>query len=524
MTEGSGAGGVRIAELVGTLSYAADLGLGQPMEHGMRRTVIALRLAELVGASQPEREATYYLGLMMNAYCHADAAEQAQWFGDDISFKGDGFDTLGMNTAQMIAFLLRRIGYSWQWRRTRETAAQLSRHRPEADQYLPHHPLHPGSTVRGQDRVGRGGVHRNRSGLRTVGRQRVNRTACAESRSRCPRGSSSSPGRSRCSSGGAGSNRRWPWRAGARGAEFDPLLVDLFCRHATEVLAGLDEASRWEVIMAAEPRLSRRVDGPELDAVLVAMADLVDLKSPYLSGHSRGVANLAAEAARVAGLSLDDVVIVRRAGLLHDLGRLGVSNTIWDKPGPLTDAEIERVRLHPYLTDRMLARVAPLAASREVAARHHERLDGSGYPRGLTAASLTPADRLLATADVYHAMTEPRPHRPALDPGEAARVLSAEVRAAHLDGDAADAVLTAAGHRRSARRVGPAGLTAREVEVLGLLARGRSNKEIARLLSISPKTAANHVEHIYAKLAVGSRAAATLYASQHGLVGAFETA
>ena len=106
---------------------------------------------------------------------------------------------------------------------------------------------------------------------------------------------------------------------------------------------------------------------------------------------------------------------LRRAGLIHDLGRLGVSNAIWDKPGPLTDAELERVRLHPYLTDRMLARVGALGRSREIAARHHERLDGSGYPRGLTAAALTPSDRLLAAADVYHAMTEPRPHRPALD-------------------------------------------------------------------------------------------------------------
>ena len=523
MADGSRAGGVRIAELVGTLSYAADLGLGQPMEHGMRRTVIALRLAELAGASQPEREATYYLGLMMNAYCHADAAEQAQWFGDDISFKGDGFDTLGMNTAQMIAFLLRRIGshgggvarakrlLSFPVTGQKLINTFLTTHCTLGAQFGARIGLDAAAcTAIGQAYEqwdGKGQPHRLRGDEISLPARLVQFAGPVEVFVR-RRGLESALAMAR--------------RRG--GAEFDPLLVDLFCRHAAEVLAGLDQAARWEVIMAAEPRLSRRVDGPELDAVLVAMADLVDLKSPYLSGHSRGVANLVAEAARVAGLSLDDVVIVRRAGLLHDLGRLGVSNTIWDKPGPLTEAEIERVRLHPYLTDRMLARVAPLAASREVAARHHERLDGSGYPRGLTAASLTPADRLLATADVYHAMTEPRPHRPALDPGEAARVLSAEVRAAHLDGDAADAVLTAAGHRRSARRVGPAGLTAREVEVLGLLARGRSNKEIARLLSISPKTAANHVEHIYAKLAVGSRAAATLYASQHGLVGAFDTA
>ena len=108
---------------------------------------------------------------------------------------------------------------------------------------------------------------------------------------------------------------------------------------------------------------------------------------------------------------------LRRAGLVHDLGRVGVSTAIWDKPAALGSTELERVRLHPYLTDRMLARVSALGRSREIAARHHERLDGSGYPRGLTAASLTPSDRLLAAADVYHAMTEPRPHRPPLDAG-----------------------------------------------------------------------------------------------------------
>lgn len=171
----------------------------------------------------------------------------------------------------------------------------------------------------------------------------------------------------------------------------------------------------------------------------------------------------------------------------------------------------------------MLARVSVLGPSREIAARHHERLDGSGYPRGLTAASLTPSDRLLAAAYAYHAMTEPRPHRAPLDPDRAFRDLRAEVIAGRLDGTAVDAVLTAAGHRAPARHLQPGGLTAREVEVLGLLARGHSTKEIGRQLVVSPKTAANHVEHIYAKLGVSSRAAATLFATQHGLMSAFES-
>jgi HD-GYP domain-containing protein (c-di-GMP phosphodiesterase class II) len=264
------------------------------------------------------------------------------------------------------------------------------------------------------------------------------------------------------------------------------------------------------------------VSGSELDGVLAAMADLVDLKSPYLAGHSRGVASLAEAAARIAGLSEEDAVAIRRAGLVHDLGRLGVSNTVWDRPGSLTEAEIERVRLHPYLTDRMLARVPALRRSREIAARHHERLDGSGYPSGLGAAALTTPDRLLAAADVYHALTEPRPHRDALDPDRAAAHLRGEARAGRLDGDAVQSVLRAAGQRAPARRDWPAGLTAREVEVLGLLARGRANKQIAARLGVTPKTVANHIEHIYAKISVSSRAAATLYATQHGLLGSFE--
>jgi HD-GYP domain-containing protein (c-di-GMP phosphodiesterase class II) len=214
------------------------------------------------------------------------------------------------------------------------------------------------------------------------------------------------------------------------------------------------------------------------------------------------------------------VTELRRAALVHDLGRTGVPNTIWDKPGPLSDAERERVRLHPYYTERMLARPEVLARLGAIAASHHERLDGSGYHRSLPGSALSPAARMLAAADVYHAMTEARPHREALATDEAAAALRVEVRRGRIDADAAEDVLTAAGHARSGarERARPAGLTARELEVLLLVARGASSRDVARQLVIAEKTARNHIEHIYGKLGVSTRAEASLYAMRHGLV------
>jgi HD-GYP domain-containing protein (c-di-GMP phosphodiesterase class II) len=203
---------------------------------------------------------------------------------------------------------------------------------------------------------------------------------------------------------------------------------------------------------------------------------------------------------------------------VHDIGHLGVSNTIWDKRGELTQAEVERVRLHPYLGERMLSFAPALSSLAAITVQHHERLDGSGYPRALSGEAITPKGRILAAADVYHALTEMRPHRPALSPDDAASELRAEVAAGRLDGDAVGAVLAAAGHRVSRRREFPAGLTSREVEVLRLVARGLSNKEIAGTLVISPKTAGTHVEHIYTKIDASNRAQASLFAMKHGLM------
>ena len=263
--------------------------------------------------------------------------------------------------------------------------------------------------------------------------------------------------------------------------------------------------------------------GEEFDEALGAVADFVDLKSPYTLGHARAVAQLVEVAGVRLGLVGEPLATLRRAGLAHGLGRLGVSNAIWDKPGPLGAGEWERVRLQPYLTERMLQQAPALHAIGAVAAQLRERTDGSGYPRGTSGGAITPSGRVLGAADLYQAMLEPRPHRSARSAQDVAVELRAEVRAGRIDGDAAEAVLVAAGHRATACREQPAGLTAREVDVLRLAARGLSSKEIAAELVISPKTARNHIEHIYVKTGATSRVEASLFAIRHGLLEASPT-
>jgi DNA-binding CsgD family transcriptional regulator len=191
----------------------------------------------------------------------------------------------------------------------------------------------------------------------------------------------------------------------------------------------------------------------------------------------------------------------------------------------LTDGEWEQVRLHPYYTERIFSRAPALAPLGALAALHHERLDGSGYHRRLPGSQLPPAARILAAADAYHALTEPRPHRPAHPPEAAAAEIGREVQAGRLDRDAVNAVLSAAGHRvRTVRHAWPGGLSEREVEVLRLLARGHSNRQMAPILSISEKTVSHHIQHIYDKLDVSTRAAATLFAMRHDLLTDIEPA
>jgi HD-GYP domain-containing protein (c-di-GMP phosphodiesterase class II) len=507
---------VRLAELVAALSLGIDLGFGQPMEHVLRQCLIALRLAERIGLDEEERAVVYYTALLVNVGCHSDAHEQAKWFGDDIALKSTKYDhelrsvrgalagirMLGSGRGPLHRF---RIGLEY----------AVSGHR-ELDRMIDHH-AELARTLAEQLRLSDGvrdavgaayeqwdgrGWPGTLAGVDVPIAARVAQLAeFVEVAHRV---------------GGVGAAAAVARKRA--GKQFDPELAAAFRSHAETILSGLDAVGTWDAVIDAEPALAVVLSEDEFDRALEAIADFADLKSPYTLGHARAVAGLAADAGSRLGLPEADVRVLGRAALVHDLGRLGVSNAIWDKPAPLAAGEWERVRFHPYLTERMLHQSAALTPLGAIAVQHRERLDGSGYPGGLSGAAISRPARILAAADAYQAMREPRPHRPARSADGAAAELRAEVRAGRLDGEAVEAVLGAAGHRALRRREGPAGLTPREVEVLQLVARGLSNKEIARRLVVSPKTVGNHVEHIYAKIGASSRAAASLFAVQHGLL------
>jgi HD-GYP domain-containing protein (c-di-GMP phosphodiesterase class II) len=516
MAGGTSGPRVRLAELVAALSLGIDLGFGQPMEHVLRQCLIALRLAGLERLGELDRTAVYYTSLLVNVGCHADAHEQAKWFGDDIALKaGKYVHELGSVRGALATLRLVGSGNPPLHRFRAGLEFALSGHR-ELDGMITQHArlaqllaeeLGLPETVR----TGVGAAYEQWDGRGWPGTLRgtaipfsARITHLAEYMEVAHR------------VGGVAGATTLARKRSAR--QFDPALVALLCDRAEEVFGGLADVPAWRAVIEAEPALAVELSPDQLDAALAAIANFVDLKSPFTLGHSVAVAELAEVAARQLGLPRDQVLALRRAGLVHGFGRLGVSNSIWDRPGPLSAGEWERVRMAPYLTERMLRQSAALAPLGEIAVQHRERLDGSGYPRGLSGSAISRAGRVLGVADAYASMREPRPHRPARSAPDAAAELRAEVRAGRLDGEAVAAVLAAAGHRALRRREGVCGLTGREMEVLVLLARGLSNKQIAERLVITPKTAGNHVEHIYVKIGASSRATAALFAVRHGLL------
>ena len=517
-TEGRGAG-ARRAEVLAALSISIDLGLGLPMEHVLRSSLLASMLADELELDEEQRATVYYTNLVLWIGCHADSHEFSRWFGDDLAMRRDSYQ-LDWAGLPYLTYLLRHAGSSQPAaRRTRTLLTLLLTPRMRMAALIHSHCMSAGLMA-------------ERIGLDTSVREAV---ACSFERwdgSGLPAGRRGDdiPLATRvvqlaetCEV-----HQRVHGTTGAlamardrSGTQFDPGLVEALGRCRDQINA-LPDQDVWARALELAPDHDRMLRDAELDSLLAAIGDFADLKCPFTMGHSRAVADLADAAAARIGLVQADIDCLRRAALVHDLGRMGVPNSVWERPATLTESDQERIRLYPYLTGRILSRVRGLEAEPSIAETHRERLDGSGFPRGLSGSALPMTQRILAAADSYRGSIEDRPHRPALGDEEAAARVRAESAAGRLDSAAVDAVLAVAGHRGSRRFSGPAGLTTREVEVLGLVARGCTSPEIARRLTITAKTVRNHLEHIYVKAGVSNRAGAALFAVEHGLVGNLE--
>jgi HD-GYP domain-containing protein (c-di-GMP phosphodiesterase class II) len=505
---------VRAAELIAALSLATDLGAALPLEHGLQSTLVAMRLADRLGVDADTAAETYYACLLFYVGCTADAEVAAELFAGDVH--AHFVPALYGSQLDMARALARAL--TPPERAAPVRAAVVARGLPRAMATTRRHVV--AFCEVGEMLAGRLGlpapvqtlfphIAERWNGRGIPGRVRGEEIPLAVRILHVARDATFH----RSVGGVEHAARVVRDRAGAA---FDPAIAAVLADEADELLALEPGAHIWDETLSAEPGPGLALEAGRIDSALAAMGDFADLVSPYLVGHSAGVAELAAAAARHAGLPPAEVVIVRRAALVHDVGRVAVPAAIWQKPAALSADEWERVRLHAYHSERVFARSPFLQALAPVATSHHERCDGSGYHRGVAASALAPPTRLLAAADAYHAMTEPRPHRPPLAADEAADTLAAEAGAGRLDGDAVAAVLHAAG-QPAPRIERPAGLTEREAEVVGLLARGLQTKQVARALGISVKTADRHVQNAYAKIGVSTRAAAALFAMEHGL-------
>jgi len=299
--------------------------------------------------------------------------------------------------------------------------------------------------------------------------------------------------------------------------------VDVFLTHGRDWFARLAATEPWDAVLELEPHPRRMLDGDALDNALLMAADFIDLKSPYMGGHSRRCAQLVGDAAQVLGFSDEAVSMLRRAALVHDFGTTAVPNSIWDKRGSLTKAEFDRVELHPMLTEQMLRRSPGLASLNPVACAHHEKSDGSGYHKRVRADAVDPAAAVLAAAEVYVGMTTERADRQAFSAEDAASELRRLASAGVLEPRATRAILVAGGHgeptaRPPRRQKNPGGLSRREVDVLRLAAKGLTTREIGERLFISTKTADHHIQHVYVKIGVSTRAAAALWAMQNAVI------
>jgi HD-GYP domain-containing protein (c-di-GMP phosphodiesterase class II) len=507
---------LRLAEATAVLALATDLSMGQPLEHGLRTALVAVRMAKAIGLPEDDQITVFYTGLLHFAGCTAGSDIDGRFFGDELTARpkmaavqfGSRPELMAMaaRTAHSgsppltRAAMMTRAAFGGmadfrKWAASHCDVARLLGARMGLSEPVQQSLRH---------------LYERWDGKGMPGELRAEQVPLAVRLMQVAQDADLAFQR-------GGAELTGHLLAERAGSGLDPQAVAAFAAAGDQVYLDMAAPSVWDEVMAAEPGPQPVVTEDRLDACLSAVADFSDLKSMWTVGHSRGVARLAGQAAAAAGLDAADIVLVRRAGLVHDIGRVAVPVGVWAKPGPLSRDEREQVRLHGYHSERVLDIVPGLRPLARLAGSHGERGDGSGYHRGSRSAELPPAARLLAAADCYQAMREPRAYRPAWSAAAAAAELSRDVSAGRLAPEAANAVLAAAGQPvRPVTR--PAGLSERESEVLGLVARGLATKQVARRLGISPKTCDHHIQRVYGKLGVSTRAGATLFALEHGLI------
>jgi HD-GYP domain-containing protein (c-di-GMP phosphodiesterase class II)/DNA-binding CsgD family transcriptional regulator len=514
---------LRLGELVATFALAQDNAFGQPLESQLRSCLLATWLSEEAGYDQPLRENVYWVALLRYIGCTGHAHEVATLFGDEIAIRAATLVHDAANPAEVMRDV---IAFATAGLDPAERDEMVRTIQAGAHDWAVHNfssgcevgdmlvrRLHVGGDV-GEalrftfERWNGNGFPAGASGEQIPLAMRVvHLSHDMEAISRL-----------------FGIDDALDAARERRDRTYDPALADLFAAHGREWLQRLDKVEPWDAVLDLEPEPHRTLEGTELDDALTVAADFIDLKSPYMAGHSRRCAQLAVDAGALMHFGGPALTALRRAALVHEFGTTAIPNSIWDKPAALTRAELDRVELHPMLTEQMLRRSPALAVLNPVAAAHHERADGSGYHKCLRADGCDPAAAVLAAADIYVAMTTDRADRPAFSGGQTAAELRRLVAGGVLAVDATEAVLTAAGHTESApppkarRAVHPGGLSDREVEVLRLAATGLTTRGIADRLFISAKTADHHIQHVYTKIGVSSRAAAALWAMQHDVV------
>ncbi len=511
---------LRLAELLAALSLASDLAHNLPTESALRNSLVAIGIGKRRGLAGQELSDIYYLSLLHHIGCTGAAMFAAQLAeGDDIDLF---FNFVSADHADRVQIMGKSL-------------TSLNRHRGAATRARTTLNL----VTKGDSTIKLMQASACEAASRLAARLGMSAGVCAslqEVYSRWDGKVYPGPGGEGISLAArivhvahvAESFHRLGGRRAAvkvvrhrSGSELDPGLARLFVEDADELLKPTEAASLWDEALNDEPEPQRRMPRFRLEDIAAAFADFTDLKSPQMLGHSKAVAELASRAGGLLGMDREVVATLKIAALLHDLGQVSVPNGIWEKRDRLSPGEFERVRLHPYYTERILSHSALLAPYGQLAGLHHERLDGSGYHRGVRAANLPAAARVLAAADAYHALIEEAPHRPRMAPAEAAKEVEAEAAAGRLDREVVGATIAAAGQKVAAPRAAwPGGLTEREVGVLREVARGRSNKEIARKLFISEATVHSHVLNIYTKIGVNSRAGAALFAMENDLVHA----